>query len=477
MQLLEWRKNPVLFGAILALLSAGVFLGMLGSQALIDYDEAAYGMVLEDTREAGQFASLTTAGRNWFDKPPLYFWAAEAFALLGLPIEWYLRLPAALSGIACVLLVYAIVLRVTRRPLVAFLGGAIILTTSAFVAAAREARMDAPIAACVLAAFYALLRVRDDSRWWLLFGAAVGTGIMIKSAVGILPLFLFVSWAVIERELGWWREKMFWLGALLGAAIAIPWHLYQTALFGLEFWKSYLGVHVLERYSENLFQNQVTPLHYFEYTSVHALPWAVLFGILIVFLVARPRWFESHVGKVAAISALAAVLIGALFLTAETVVIHYLVPLYPLFAISVILGATVFWDRFGKKHATWVPIALTICAFGIGGAVTGMAALHFSDAFSYEQRLAEDEQAIGAAIGLAPEIPVLFDRPVFWETIRYYSGRRDEFSVFHEAGPLQAPFFVVGTPNGLANDSQLRELFDHHEVVYHGEYASLLIVR
>src|SRR5258707_15669340 len=89
-----FRSRGIAAGA-----AAGVafflFFFRLGGTPLLDPDEPVYGQIAREMVRSGHWLTPHLAGRIWFDKPPLFYWAsAAAMAVLG-PTERAARLPSA----------------------------------------------------------------------------------------------------------------------------------------------------------------------------------------------------------------------------------------------------------------------------------------------------------------------------------------------------------------------------------------------
>jgi len=177
---------------VLCVLSALLFLWRLGAAPFIDYDEAAYAAITATAMKTGHYLTFVFDGRLWFEKPPLYFWLASILSHMHITAEWAYRLPAALSGVACVVLVYVIIRHETRDRLAAFFAGFVLVTTAPFLEAGREMRFDVPVAATMLASLYGLLRGFKDRRYLVLIGPMIGLGVMLKSAEGLFTVAVLI---------------------------------------------------------------------------------------------------------------------------------------------------------------------------------------------------------------------------------------------------------------------------------------------
>jgi hypothetical protein len=134
--------------------------------------------------------------RAELQKPPLYYWLVAALArLAGGRVEaWAVRLPAALSALGTVLLVYVFA-AARGRPRAGLVAAAALATGLHFTWMARVGRIDMPLTFTVSLALagFSLGRVRQHEgkggwRWFLLSYLAVGVGLLLKGPIAaVLP--------------------------------------------------------------------------------------------------------------------------------------------------------------------------------------------------------------------------------------------------------------------------------------------------
>ena len=164
---------------------------------------------------------------GYVDQPPLVPLAAALSQVFGTSLFLLRAIPALCAGAA----VWASCL------LAAELGGgafALILTAIAVALAPVLAAFGAKLSTDTdmlwswpLAALFALRAVRrDDGRWWLGAGAALGIAAESKYSVLFFTFALLVG-LVLTPQRRWFGSKWFWYGAGLGAAIALPSFLWQ----------------------------------------------------------------------------------------------------------------------------------------------------------------------------------------------------------------------------------------------------------
>ena len=147
-------RSPGLRVAILALVLA---FGFLGSRGIWDPDEGRYTNVALNMLDSGDWLNPRRNDEvgHW-TKPPLTYWAIAASVAVFGANPWAARLPAALSYLLCVWLVWRIARRLTPG---AQAQAAVVYATMLFtVGASQLITTDYLLAACTTLAMWALCR-------------------------------------------------------------------------------------------------------------------------------------------------------------------------------------------------------------------------------------------------------------------------------------------------------------------------------
>lgn len=304
----------------------------LGAAPLVQHDEGTYAAVVGESLARGDFVTFTYQGEEFFDKPPLYFWLAGLATYATGDAVLGIRLPAALAGIAVVALTMLLAHYYSRSTFAAAAAGAVLLSIAPFVAAAREARLDVLITVFILLALYCVLTRRW--RWW---GAMLGLAVLSKSVIAAFA---------VAPALPQLRRREFWEGAAVAAAVALPWHLAETARHGGEFWRSYVGFHVVERYATNVFGDPGLQTAYLPRLAEQARAPLALFFLSLGILAALRTMYGMPLAMLA--------LMAAVFFTAETRALPYLVPMYPFAAIIIALAGFSAIERIKEKNMPYI---------------------------------------------------------------------------------------------------------------------------
>jgi 4-amino-4-deoxy-L-arabinose transferase-like glycosyltransferase len=192
---------------MLVLLAGLTFLAGLGRPAITDSDEAFYA---ESAREMVERGDWLTPHFNYhlrFEKPVLYYWLVAATYLVTGVTEAAARLPSALAGIGLVLVTFACARR-WYDDRTASVAATMTATSFGYVAVARQALPDLPLAFFIVlatwAAMYGLLddpqrRMVERRRWLVLAAATAAAACLMKGPIGLaLPAIVILPLMVWE---------------------------------------------------------------------------------------------------------------------------------------------------------------------------------------------------------------------------------------------------------------------------------------
>ncbi len=467
-----WQKGTIIFLVIL-IFSSFYFLFNLGKLPLIDWDEAIYADVANNTLTNGNFFTLTRFNEPWFEKPPLYIWLVMGSIKLFGVSEFSLRLPSALLGIVAVVILYFLTLELTGNEILSFFTALILLFSSPFYLFGRQSRMDIPVTAAILFSLLCLIKARKNEKWLIGFGVGIGIGILFKNVIGFLAFLPAFAYSAIYRDWKWLKKKYTWLGFGITALIISPWHIYETAVFESKFWNQYFVTQVFDRGITDM--QGMTTLDYLGGLWNSYQPWAFAVAALIPFAIFSHKILPSieKYRKEMFFGLLSMTLIFAFFAVASTKMLAYLVPIYPFAAIFISAGLYYLFESAIFSHhkiRDLLPFFLTVI-------VLSAFAYTSRDAFvnlpQYYFPYVYDQKTIGNYLKSQMD-----SNPVFlykWqprESMEFYSGRTIKNAEFLPSA--DKPGYLILVSNYV--DSFLNENPSYRQAskAYVGDYLILL---
>ncbi|PZR33524.1 glycosyltransferase family 39 protein [Caulobacter segnis] len=243
-----WR-GP-LFAALVALIA-----GLPGLLAMppLDRDESRFAQATSQMLETGDYVVIKFQDQPRFKKPVGIHWlqavAVKTFSDAEDRQIWAYRIPsllgAMLAAAACAW--GAAALTDPRTGLIAgsILGATFLLSSEAFIA-----KTDAALCGTTTLAMGALARIyaaqlrgeRAGKLTKFAFWLGLSVAALIKGPVGLLTVFLALAGlAIWDRKVRWMKDLGWTWGAILFAAVVLPWAMMITVATDGAFWGTAIG--------------------------------------------------------------------------------------------------------------------------------------------------------------------------------------------------------------------------------------------
>jgi 4-amino-4-deoxy-L-arabinose transferase-like glycosyltransferase len=379
---LDTGKNRYIYLAVL-LFAGAIYLGcIISPPSLMDDSDAVLAQAARTMMETGDWVTPRLDGVAYLEKPPLYYWPMiVSYKIFGV-YDWAARIPFALCAMGLAWLTAAIgVWAFGKRA--GFYAGMCMATCIGLFLFTRILIPDVMLTFTVALAFWALLRALDDDEphprlWAGVLAASLGTGLLIKSLVGVLfPLAGGIVYLLLTRQLfsaKTWKRLHPFSGALIALLIAAPWHILAALrnpphfYFGLHsgpgqyhgfLWFFFINEQLLRflnlRYPRDY--DTVPRLYFWLFHLLWLFPWSVYFPA-IANLSFKPL---DRAGRVR-LMALCWTGFLLIFFTFSTTQEYYSMPCYP--ALALLLGSAMAaggsWIRRGTYVLSGVAAAATI---------------------------------------------------------------------------------------------------------------------
>jgi len=379
-------------GALFASFALLAILSVVGiaTRPLTPIDETRYVSVAWEMWLRGDFLVPFKNGEAYSHKPPLMFWMFHAgWALFGIN-DWWPRLVMPLFSAGALLLTYLLARRLW--PQHAGLGGqaALILSSALlWIVFSTSVMFDVMLAFWVLLGMHGVLAASDGKRrGFVMLGIAIGMGVLTKGPVillNLLPVAVLAPWwnpgpshkgtptfyglKPVKARMNWGR----WfagvgLAVLLGAAIALMWAIPAGISGGEAYRNAIFWGQTANRMVES-FAHRRPFWWYLPLLPLLLFPWFVWPGLWKA--LAHHRKVGLDRGTRFCLAWLLPVFVAFSFISGKQP--HYLVPLFPAFAL---LTARVLADR--PVVRVGLPALLTAALGGvlILAASGQIAALH-----------------------------------------------------------------------------------------------------
>ncbi len=375
----ENGRGALITGLLLLILLSAV---ALATRPFIPIDETRYISVAWEMWLRGDFLVPFKNGMPYSHKPPFMFWMFQTgWALFGVN-EWWPRLVSPLFSAGALWLTY----RLARRlwPQHAGVGGraALILASSLlWIVFSTSAMFDVLLAFWVLLGMHGVLAAADGRRYgFVLIGIAIGLGVLTKGPVvllDLLPAAVLAPWwnrglthqgtpafhgqepAKARMRWGRWYGGLV-LAVLLGAAVALAWAIPAGMAGGEAYRNAIFWGQTADRMVDS-FAHRRPIWWYLPLLPVMLFPWFVWPGLWKAVMHLRRTGLDR--GSRFCLAWMLPVFVAFSFISGKQP--HYLVPLFPAFAL---FAARVLADR--PSFRVGLP-ALLAAALGVAMMLAG----------------------------------------------------------------------------------------------------------
>jgi 4-amino-4-deoxy-L-arabinose transferase-like glycosyltransferase len=342
----RFGKEDVLPVLALCCLCLALFFFRLGAMPLWDVDEGMHAATSKDMVLTGDWITPKVNGKNFYDKTALFNWmVAASFEAFGFT-EFAARLPAAVLGLATVLLTFLFgTYLFGRGP--GFMAGAVLATSPEFIVLSRSVVHDISLAFFITATLFFFYRAysagspkRSDL---VLFYISAGFGVLAKGPIGIvLPGLAIFVFLLLRRRLDFLKEMKPGWGALIFLAVAAPWYV-LISLRNADY-VSYFVMHQnIGNFLSKVQARHPEPLYYYVPALLGGmLPWSFFIPVAVTYPL------SAGIRKINDAELFLICWFGMIFLffsAAHSKLATYLLPSYPGYAL--LIGA--LWHRLAAE--------------------------------------------------------------------------------------------------------------------------------
>jgi hypothetical protein len=302
----------------------------------LDPDEGLYADIAKTMLTSGDWVLPHFNGLPYLEKPPLYFWLGGLALWADPTSEAATRLVSSVAALGSVLLAW----RMGRRlygPAAGLAAGVALATSVGYALYVRKASTDLVFVFCLTLALYGF--VRDAVRptmgrgRFLLFYGGTALAVLSKGLIGLVfPVVIVGLTCLWLRAPGWRRLNLGW-GALVFAAVALPWHLLVAWREPGLTWFYLVDNQILRFLNLRAFFEDDVPvgtLGFLVLSFVWFFPWSV-------FALARPAAGGGATARWRLIMPMWAVVVLLFFAASRSKLEYYALPAFP--ALAVMVGA------------------------------------------------------------------------------------------------------------------------------------------
>ena len=357
----------------------------------VDRDEARFAQVSKQMVISRNPIDIRFQDEDHYKKPIGIYWLqAATVELIGDSVDrviWHYRLPSLAAVIVAVLLTARIAMSF-GGPLAGLWAGTMMSGVFLFIAEGHLATTDASLLASILAAQTPLARLYRDARareflreritrllpWeMVMFWGGLAASILLKGPVGpMVVLTTLLLLAIGHRRVRWLAQLRPLIGVAVLLVLVMPWFVAITIKSGSAFWDASVGHDLMGKVVGAQESHGAPPGSYL------AGLWLTFFPASIALAIAIPALWRGRSLPGIVFAAAWIVPSWIVFEASPTKLIHYVLPLYPAFAVAVALvwpqvtaKAPRLWQWIVAGLIALLPIAVLV-AIGVYALKLGM---------------------------------------------------------------------------------------------------------
>lgn len=316
---------------ILLILSFFMFFYKLGVPSLFETDEVIYSQIAREIVRTHDWVTLHSFSKNYFIHPPFYMWLTAASSYVFGDNEFNTRLWNALFAIGLVYVTYLLGKKMFKDG-VGLLAGFILATSLQYILQARMAIFDIPLVFFEILSLLFFFYWLDDKlpKYYYLFFLSIGLAVLMKGPVGVvMPLLVMIPYLFFTGNLRALFNYRIILGFIVAYLAGGTWYTAETIIHGRRFVDSVFGFYMIGRYLTSIEQHYGPWYFYFPTIIVGFIPWISFLPFSIAY-----QWKNKGDND----NLFSVIWIGIIFIffsIAGTKLPGYIIPLYPLAAISI----------------------------------------------------------------------------------------------------------------------------------------------
>jgi 4-amino-4-deoxy-L-arabinose transferase-like glycosyltransferase len=383
--------------ALVAIIVGAIYLGCVVSPpSLMDDVDAVQAQIAKTMLTKGDWVTARLDGVLYLEKAPLIYWLIAIFYRVFGVHDWVARLPVGLSAIALSLLTAAFGMWAFGKRAGVY-AGLVVGTCIGLFLFTRIQIPDVMLTFTIALAMWAFLRALDEDElhprlWATVLATSLGTGLLLKSLIAVVfpvagaLIYLFMTNQLFLHRT--WQKLRPFSGALIAAAIAVPWHVLATVrnppyfvwtlksgpgLYHGFLWFYFINEQLLRflnmRYPHDY--NTVPRLYFWLFHLLWLFPWSV-------YLTAVFKLSFKPVDRAGRTRMLALCWTGFMlvFLTFSTTQEYYSMPCYP--ALALLIGCAMAteekWVRYGTRTLGVITAACAVATIAIAFQVRNLPA-------------------------------------------------------------------------------------------------------
>ncbi len=284
---------------------------------------------------------------------------ALSFKLIGIS-DYAAKFPAALFGLATIVLVYFLTKELFEECWLPVLAMLALMTTQYFLKYSMHAMTEAPFTFFFCLAIYCYLKGMKQPNFLLLCGIAVGLATLTRSPMGLFPLGIMGLHLIFTKRFDLLFSRHWASGLILSVSLPMIWYGREYWLFGDEFLAQHFANvvnHTASAQQKTFGQHAAELFEYPILLAKHYWPWLPL--MLIGFGISLKKAICKKT-PTATLLSLWVLCVILPFSLADSKVLRYILPAFPAFSILAAITLDLWITGHRKSFFKWSYTILTL---------------------------------------------------------------------------------------------------------------------
>lgn len=372
-----------------------IFFTGLGDFPLFNPDEAFYAEPAREMLDTGDYITTTLNYAIRYTKPPLHIWlVAFSYHLFG-QNEFAARFVSATCGALLVACTYWMLNR-TVGMRAGLIGAGALMSAPLYVVSGRLAIGDMTLSLATVTGLFSFFNAFREKRQSLVFLGylLLALAVMTKGPVGIvLPAIILFGYHLLRRNLI--EALKFYkphLGALLVAAVTLPWLVIETMVTKGEYFTCFIVMENFQRFLKVVSGHKGAWWYHIAAVAGGFAPWTIflpqaLVGAFRIERTSSQNQKSDSTGilntfrhldtrqELALFAACLLILTVAFYSASVSKLMSYTLPAFPALAILVAieLDRTICQRQFKRLM---IPLALCATVYGVGSLIEPLVITH-----------------------------------------------------------------------------------------------------
>jgi len=335
---------------------------------LFDPDEGRYAEIPREMLASGDWVTPRLDGLQYFEKPPLQYWATAALYKAFGPSEWTARAWSLMLAFLCLPLTFFWTRRLFGAN-AAFAALAVLAASPFFLVVGHLNLLDPAFTFWLTAALFAFTLAqtvpyhsRSERLWMLCAWLAAALAVLSKGIVVLaLAGLALIVYCIVQRDFQVWRRLHITLGLSLFLLLAAPWFI-VVSLRNPAFPEFFFLHEHFARFLTTVHQ-RVEPWWYFLAIGLVALlPWLPYLRGAV-----QQAWRRSRAGhpfEPLRFLLIFAAVVLTFFSISQSKLPPYILPLVP--PVAAIIGVRIAAQPESFRRAAWIGLAsVSVVAGGL----------------------------------------------------------------------------------------------------------------